>query len=118
MIADGSNIETEINLISKNVEVGEDLVTLSVELEANTGVQNNANINFAQDVEFMEPKDMDIYSMVIYFVKPGDTLWKIAKQFRSRVEDIARVNGIEDENRIYPGEQLYIPKFTSKKMAV
>ena len=38
--------------------------------------------------------DDDIYSMVIYFVKPGDTLWKIAKRYRSTVEDIARVNNI------------------------
>jgi LysM repeat protein len=56
--------------------------------------------------------------MVIYFVKPGDTLWKIAKQFRSRVEDIARVNGIDDANNIYVGQQLYIPKFTKSRVAM
>lgn len=56
--------------------------------------------------------------MVIYFVKPGDTLWKIAKQFKSKVEDIARINEIEDENKIYVGEQLYIPKFTRNRIAI
>lgn len=56
--------------------------------------------------------------MIIYFVKPGDTLWKIAKKFRSTVEDIARVNGIEDENKIYIGQQLYIPKYIKKRIAV
>ena len=65
-----------------------------------------------------EYDNQDIYSMVIYFVKPGDTLWKIAKKFRSRVEDIARVNGIEDVNKIYPGQQLYIPKFTRSRIAI
>ena len=45
-------------------------------------------------------------------------LWKIAKKFRSTVEDIARVNGIEDENKIYVGQQLYIPKYIKKRIAV
>ena len=52
------------------------------------------------------------------YVDYGDTLWKIAKKFRSTIEDIARVNGIEDPNKIYPGEQLYIPKFVKKAVAV
>ena len=55
--------------------------------------------------------------MIIYFVKPGDTLGKIAKRFRSTVDDIARVNGIEDVNKILVGQQLYIPKFVRKVMA-
>jgi len=113
-----SNIETELNIVTKNIEVQDDGIVLDVELEVNAGVQNDENINFTQDLELMEPQEMDTYSMVIYFVKPGDTLWKIAKQFRTRVEDIARINGIEDENRIYPGQQLYIPKFTRKQLAI
>lgn len=117
-ITNMSNIETEIRVISKNFNVEDDGVHLSIEMEVNAGVQNEETINFTQNLELVEPKDMDIYSMVIYFVKPGDTLWKIAKQFRSRVEDIARVNGIENENKIYPGQQLYIPKFSRSKIAI
>ena len=56
--------------------------------------------------------------MVIYFVKPGDTIWKIAKKFKSTIDDIVRVNGIEDPDKIYPGQQLYIPKYVKKKVAV
>ena len=51
------------------------------------------------------------YSMIIYFAKPGDTLWKIAKRFNSTVEDIARVNGIEDVNNLQVGRQLFIPRY-------
>ena len=28
------------------------------------------------------------------------------------------LNSIEDVNRIYPGEQLYIPKFTRNRIAI
>ena len=51
------------------------------------------------------------YSVVIYIVQKGDTLWNIAKEFGSTVDGIARVNGIENRNLITPGQKLYIPKF-------
>ena len=56
-----------------------------------------------------------MYSIVIYYVKPKDTLWSIAKKFKSTVKAISEINEIEDENKIYVGEQLYIPKFTLNK---
>ena len=49
--------------------------------------------------------------MVVYFVKSGDSLWKVAKKFGSTVEEIARVNGIEELDRINVGKQLFIPRF-------
>lgn len=49
-------------------------------------------------------------SLIIYFVKEGDTLWNIAKKYNVLVEDIARINGIENENVIMPGDKLIIPK--------
>ena len=55
--------------------------------------------------------------MVIYFVKKGDTLWKIAKKFKSTIEDIARINNIEDVDKIDIGQQLYIPKYIKKNIA-
>lgn len=117
-IKQNSNFETNVNVVNQKIENTEDGITLEVTIEFNTVIQNNEELNVAQDISQLDPVNEDMYSMVIYFVKPGDTLWKIAKQFRSRVADIARVNNIEDENKIYPGEQLYIPKFTRAKIEV
>ena len=52
------------------------------------------------------------YSILMYIVKKDDTLWKIAKRFGSTVEDIVRINGIEDENKIYPDQKLFIPHYS------
>ena len=46
-----------------------------------------------------------------------DTLWKISKKFHSKIDDIARVNEIDDISKIYPGQQLYIPKFCRKSVS-
>ena len=58
-----------------------------------------------------ENKNIYKYSMVIYFVKPGDSLWKIAKKFGSTVSAIAEVNNIEQVDNISVGQQLFIPRY-------
>ena len=54
---------------------------------------------------------LEDYSVIIYVVKSGDTLWKIAKRFGSTVDDIVRVNGMENPNKLNVGEKVYIPKY-------
>lgn len=49
-------------------------------------------------------------SIVVYFVHEGDTLWEIAKKYRTTVEDIKRENKIEDENSITTGTQVFITR--------
>lgn len=46
---------------------------------------------------------------VVYRVKPGDTLWNIARLYRVRVSAIVEENGIASPGLIYPGEELRIP---------
>lgn len=50
-------------------------------------------------------------SVVEYWVKPGDTLAKIASAFGSTVQAIASYNGIANPNRIYWGIKLLIPVY-------
>ena len=57
------------------------------------------------------------YSMIIYFVKRGDTLWKIAKKFGNTVEEIAKINEIENIDNIQEGMQLFIPRYFVKQLA-
>ncbi len=47
-------------------------------------------------------------------VRRGQTLWRIAKAYGVRVEDITRTNGISDPNKIQVGQKLFIPKATKK----
>lgn len=117
-IMKNSNYETQVNVTSQRAYNTDDGVILEVELEVTLLLQNNEDLNFIQEIEMSEDTNQNPYSMIIYFVKPGDTLWKIAKQFKSKVEDIARINEIEDANKIYPGQQLYIPKFARSRIAI
>ncbi len=64
------------------------------------------------DITPMLPEELDkIPSIVIYTVKKGDTLWKLAKKFNTTVADILRLNdSIEDPDLIYPGQKFVIVK--------
>lgn len=40
---------------------------------------------------------------------------EIAKKYGSTVDDIVRVNGIENPDKINIGEKIYIPKYVLKR---
>jgi len=44
----------------------------------------------------------------VYTVKPGDTLSAIAKKYGTTYQTIAKLNGISNPNKIYPGQKLKI----------
>ena len=71
-----------------------------------------ANLNVMDEVQTDGEREEQDYSLIIYIVKKGDTLWDIAKTYGSTVDDIVRANGIEDENKIQVGQKLFIPKYT------
>ena len=60
---------------------------------------------FAEETE-SQPKA----GAVIYMVQKDDSLWKIAKCYRTTVADIVAINEIENPELIYPGQKLLIIK--------
>ena len=58
----------------------------------------------------IERKDReDECGIVIYFVKSGDTLWRIAKRYSISIDSIKELNNLEDKNTINVGDRLIIP---------
>lgn len=51
---------------------------------------------------------------VYHVVEPGQTLWRIARTYRFPLEELARVNGIEDATSLAAGQSLLIPGASSK----
>ena len=110
-------VDTDIDIIKEDFIVNSGNIDANIELQFNVNIRKNDSLNIINEILLEETTDNNIYSMVIYFVKPGDTLWKIAKKFKSTIDDIKRINSIEDANKIFVGEQLYIPKVVRKAIA-
>ncbi|WP_297422814.1 SPOCS domain-containing protein [Clostridium sp.] len=48
-------------------------------------------------------------SITIYVVGPGDTYWNLAKKYNTTVDDLIKINKIEDPEHIEEGRKLIIP---------
>ena len=117
-LQNGEEINMDINMEirDKNFVIQDGgNVTTNVDMVINANSYENANLNVIDELQSSGEREEQDYNIVMYIVKKGDSLWKIAKQFGSTIDDIARTNGIEDVDVIMPGQKLYIPRYTKKE---
>lgn len=107
-------VETTVEVNSQEFLNQTGVVSSNVDLNFKTDTYKNLAIPVISNITMEEEDNMEDYSVIIYVVKSGDTLWKIAKKFGSTVEDIARVNGMKNPDKINIGEKIYIPKYVLK----
>lgn len=107
-----SNVETNPEIGMQDFIITSDgSIDVKVDIVFNVSQAVHTHINVIDDIKEDENRSISTCSLVVYYVKDGDTLWKIAKRFGSTVEEIARINGIEDENKLSIAQQLFIPRF-------
>ena len=108
------NIDTKVMISNQKFDVksGGD-VECNIDMEFSIEISQNTNITIIDNIEVQENRDANFEydSLILYIIQPGDTLWEIAKKFRSTIDEIARMNGIENPDLINAGNKLYIPKF-------
>ena len=85
-------------------------IDIKIDLEISINTSTEVKITKICNVKECEEKDKKDYNMVIYFTKKDDTLWKIAKEFKSTMESIKCSNELASDE-ITPGMQLFITKY-------
>ena len=73
-------------------------------------MKTEIDINEICNVDECDKEGKDEYNMVIYFTKKDDTLWKIAKEFRSTIESVKKCNELTTDE-LMPGTELFIMKY-------
>lgn len=107
-VSDPQNVYVDI--IDKNGTVtqnGED-VEMRLILDVGAFVEDVADMNVIDKIEELELDLSNINSINIYIVKPGDTLWNIAKKYKTSVDKIVMTNNIENPDSISVGDKLLI----------
>ncbi|MBQ9313503.1 MAG: DUF3794 domain-containing protein [Clostridia bacterium] len=108
------NMEPLLHLEIENIDyslAGENQLQVTINLTASILADEEDNINSISKLEISNDSIPSMPSMIIYYVKPGDTLWNIAKRFRNKVSHIMEFNELKDDT-IYPGQRLLIPKLS------
>ena len=114
-ITDECKVDTNIEVSSQEIINQAGVVSANVDLNFETNMYRNSQIPVISEISMEEEENQEDYSVIIYVVKGGDTLWKIAKRFGSTIDDIARVNGMERPDKLNAGEKIYIPKYVLRK---
>lgn len=118
--AKGITAESEYCLTAELEQLSANMVD-SNEIEIKAIVSMNALV-VQKEEQFIiekieeEPLDMkkirNMPGMVVYVTKEGDTLWEIAKKFYTTVEEICRLNELNEEN-VMAGQPLLLVKKVS-----
>ena len=112
------NLDIMLELENYNVSSQGDNIQVNIELNISTKMFKTIELNIIDNVEEKELENQEEYSIIVYFVKDGDTLWNIAKKYRSTVENIKQINNIEDEDKLEINQQLFIPRYVEKVKAM
>lgn len=98
----------EFSIVKKQFIVSGENVDCDVNLSYKENNNNLKRINIIENIVTKECEEESDYKMFMYFVKPGDTIWKIAKKFKVCMNDIIKINNIENPDKINIGDRLYI----------
>lgn len=98
----------ELCIDRKKFTVSGENVDCDVDILYQKGNNCLKTISIIEDVSVNELEEESDYKMFMYFVKPGDTVWNIAKKFKVCMNDIIVINDIENPEKIAIGDRLYI----------
>lgn len=117
-INQNKTINTTVNCIDDEFVVTSDgMIDCKVNLEFINEMYENANINIIDEVEMKEDGNNSNPSMIVYIVKEGDTIWEIAKKYKTTMQEIININNLDNGDEIFVGEKLFIPRFYMNRNA-
>ena len=106
---DSSN-NPNFSILNQDFKLDNEQLLCDMEIEYKTCKDKVNKISILENIEEKECETKNEYSMVVYFVKPCDTIWKIAKMFKVTEASIIEANNLENPDKINVGEKLYIVK--------
>ena len=116
------NADVELGNVSSDAKITVDIqnnginltqsgrdIEIDMNIMVKSYIENVATINVINNVDSDKLDLSNIDSMNIYIVKPGDTLWNIAKKYKTSVEKILKTNeDILDPNNINVGQKIFV----------
>lgn len=99
------------NAFINNIEISEidqDRFDIKISMKIIGQNTQSKDIDIIRDITESETPIEKRTGITIYFVKPNDTLWKIAKRFRTTIDKIVEMNKISNPDYIEVGKALIL----------
>lgn len=101
-------IKCDLESIEASIEAN--TIAIKATVNASTKVTYDINKKFISDViEIDGDLEKKNSSIIIYVLGENENLWKLAKKFNTTVDDLVKINEIEDLEAISEGDKLIIP---------
>ncbi|MDD2190789.1 MAG: LysM peptidoglycan-binding domain-containing protein, partial [Eubacteriales bacterium] len=86
------------------------------QIEVNAGILVNSSVSsqkkyqLIKHISFLEGSQdfQQISGIILYISRTGDTIWKIAKKYRTTIDEVLHLNDLESGKEIKPGTKLLI----------
>lgn len=102
------DVNVSVEHINYNISMSNE-IEFRIVASLDTRIISKCAITYISGAETEEDTNTDnICCIKIYFVRPGDRLWDIAKRYRTTADRIISENELSGENDIFPGRQLII----------
>lgn len=104
------NVIAKVQLESIDGTVEANTIAIRATLSVAVKVLYNVNKNWIVDVvQNKDEKKEKKASVTIYVVNKGDTLWELAKKFNTTMDELIRVNDIDNPEVINVGQRIIVP---------
>ena len=106
------HVTTSVESVTSNM-LSNNEIEVRATLSVDAIVTEEKEGEIITEIDFDETADVSdrsFASAVIYVVQREDSLWSIAKQYNTTIDDILLLNDIENPELIYPGQKLLILK--------
>ena len=104
------DVENNIDITYENLSIIQSGSNLDVKFKLCMEVEAYDKSKIMQ-IEKIEEQPLDVTnldSINIYIVKAGDSIWKIAKKYKTSVDNIVKINNIENPDVIDVGQKILV----------
>lgn len=102
--------KSNVKIMGQNLVVTQNGMDIEVrlELDITTNIEDITKLNIIDKLEDLDLDTSNLDSINVYIVKPGDTLWNIAKRYKTTVGKIVKINDIPNPDSIDVGQKILI----------
>lgn len=103
-----SNVNVKLKNVKLNVIQNGNNIDIKITIYAQVNVENILSINSIDKIEDAPLDLKNISSINIYVVKKGDSIWKIAKKYKTSMDNIIKTNNLENPDLINIGQKILV----------